>query len=415
MPNRRRQSHWALVIALTASHTAEAAEWVAEPSVILRGEYDDNIRLTNLPHDDVWSTILDPRLTLSRRSELWDLTANGRLRATDYTGEDSLDTSVDNFFDVVTKRHLERGSLDFSASLINDTTLRNEALDFDTGLTIFQIDRTRRNLRLAGEYMFTESNWIEASVAFTKQEYDEGQRYGLFDYDYLTPGLRIVHQYDPQTQVFGILSHSKVDYDRADELESTTDSLQVGASYDITETWKVSGSVGSRRTDTSSLVPTAVPRPGLEFLFPFIYDVAFVSRDAESTGMVYDASLTREFETGSLSLSGSQSVTPSSTGTDAEKTVFSLYGTYKMSDKLSAGLAASFYQSSTVGGVTTRADYDRYRIGPSLTWRLDEDLTLNTGYNYTRVKDGAIRTQTRDSNAVFMSIGYTWPRMAMSR
>lgn len=415
MLNHRCLFPWALVTALTGSLTAEAAEWLAEPSVTLRGEYDDNLRLTALPHDDVWSSILDPRLALRRRSELWDLSANGRLRATSYSGDDSLDNTVDNFLDIAVTRHLERGSVDLSAALINDTTLQNETLDFDTGLTIFQLDRTQRNLRLAGNYLFTETNWIEASVAYTELEYDQSERFGLYDYNYLIPGLRVVHQYDPQTQIFGILTHSKVDYDRADALESTTDSLQVGAAYDITETWKVSGSVGSRRTSTSSVVPTAVPLPGLEFLFPFIYDVVYVPSDAESTGLVYDASLTREFETGYLSLKGSQSVTPSSTGTNAESLSISLNGTRRFSATLSAELAVSYYQSSTVGGVTTRADYDRSRITPKLTWRLDKDLTLNTGYTYTRIQRELSNNDTADSNAVFISLGYTWPPMSTSR
>ncbi len=313
----RRWPLLALAAALTASLGVDAAEWVAEPSVNLREEYNDNIRLTSADHDSVWGTILDPRLKLSRRSDLWDVNASGRLRASRYTGQSELDT-IDNFFDVAAKRKLERGSLDASASQINDTTLQNEVLDFDTGLTVTQIDRTQRNLRLAGEFMFTEATWMEAPVDYDTLEYDGGTQYGLLDYTYLTPGLRVIHQLDPQTQVFGILNRSKVDYDTTTELESTTDSLQLGAAYDITETWKVSGSVGSRRTSTSSLVPTAVPRPGLEFLFPFIYDIAYVPRDSESTGLVYDASLTRKFETGSLSLSANRSVTPGSTGTDTE-------------------------------------------------------------------------------------------------
>lgn len=407
----------ALFAALAAGPTLEAAEWVAEPSINLRGEFDDNIRLTSARHDEVWGMTLDPRLMLSRRSELLDLSVMGRLRASQYPSEDSLNT-VDNFFDLAATRRLERGSVNASVSLINDTTLQDETLDFDTGLTINQIDRSERSLTLGGEYMFNEATWLEASVSMTTLDYDDGERYGYLDYDYLTPGLRIVHQFDPQTQVFGILSHAKVEYDGDTELESKTDSLQLGAAYDITETWKVSASVGSRRTRTSSLTPTLVaPIPGLEPFCGFFFEcqIVYVPTDSESTGLVYDATLTREFETGSLRLSASQSVTPSSTGTDTESTRVSLDGTHRFDAKLSAGLAVSYYQSSTVGDVTTNADNDRYRVAPSLTWRLDEDMALTTGYSYTRVKRGSAGDDNVDSNAVFISLGYTWPRMAMSR
>lgn len=401
-------------IPLAVAPTLHAAEWVAEPSVTLRGEYDDNIRLTSLDHDDVWGTIVDPSLKLSRRTELWDLNATGRVRAAWYSGDDDLDT-VDNFLDLAAERRFERGSLEASAGLANDTTLQNEYLDIDTGLVINQIDRSRRSARLAGQYMFTEATWVEASVDYSQVEYDDGLRYGLLDYDYLTPGLRIVHQLNPTTQVFGILSHARVDYDTASELESKTDSLQLGAAYDITEVWKVSGSIGTRRTETSSLVPNAVPRPGLEFLFPFIYDVVYETRDSETTGLVYDASLTREFETGSLKLSASRSIVPSSTGSDTETTRFDLNGTRRFSAQLWAQLAVSYYRSDTVGDIRTRADLDRYRIAPSLTWKLDRDLSLRAGYAYTHVKRDVAVDDTADSNMAFVSLGYSWPRLSMSR
>lgn len=397
-------------IPLAVAPGLQAAEWVAEPSVTLRGEYDDNIRLTTLDHDDVWGTILDPSLKLSRRTELWDLNANGRVRAAWYNGDDDLDT-VDNFFDLAAKRSFERGSLEASAGLVNDTTLQNEYLDIDTGLVVNQIDRSRRSARLAGQYMFTEATWVEASVDYSQVEYDDGLRFGLLDYDYLTPGLRVIHQLNPKTQVFGILSHARVDYDAASELESKTDSLQLGAAYDITEVWKVSGSVGTRRTSTSQLV-----RSNFRFIStpPYI-EWIYETRDSETTGLVYDASLTREFETGSLKLSASQSIVPSSTGSDTETTRLDLTGTHRFSAQLWAQLAVSYYQSDTVGDVTTRADQDRYRLAPSLTWRLDRDLSLRAGYAYTHVKRDVAIDDTADSNMAYISLGYSWPRLAVSR
>lgn len=397
-------------IPLAVAPTLHAAEWVAEPSVTLRGEYDDNIRLTSLDHDDVWGTIVDPSLKLSRRTELWDLNATGRVRAAWYSGDEDLDT-VDNFLDLAAERRFERGSLEASAGLANDTTLQNEYLDIDTGLVINQIDRSRRSARLAGQYMFTEATWVEASVDYSQVEYDDGLRFGLLDYDYLTPGLRIIHQLNPTTQVFGILSHARVDYDTASELESKTDSLQLGAAYDITEVWKVSGSVGTRRTSTSQLVPSDFRFISTPPYIEWIYE----TRDSETTGLVYDASLTREFETGSLKLSASQSIVPSSTGSDTETTRLDLTGTRRFSAQLWAQLAVSYYQSDTVGDVTTRADQDRYRIAPSLTWMLDRDLSLRAGYAYTHVKRDVAIDDTADSNMAYVSLGYSWPRLSMSR
>jgi len=47
---------------------------------------------------------------------------------------------------------------------------------------------------------------------------------------------------------------------------------------------------------------------------------------------------------------------------------------------------------------------------------LDEELALNTGYVYTRVDHNRLLDDyTVDSNAVYVSLGYSWPRISMSR
>ena len=103
MVNRTRLSLLALVTAFIVHPGADAAEWLAEPSISLRQEYNDNFRLSSTDPDSVWGTKLDPRLRLSRRSDLWDLHANGRILAAWYAGDDDLNT-VDNYVDLAAKR-----------------------------------------------------------------------------------------------------------------------------------------------------------------------------------------------------------------------------------------------------------------------------------------------------------------------
>lgn len=411
LPNRLSRGPLALMACLCLP--LQAAEWVAVPSIQLRGEYNDNIRLTNADHDGSWAATLDPSLRLARRTEIWDLDANARLRGTRYTGERQLDT-VDRFLDASLARRFERGSLDASAGYARDTTLQSELLDLDTGLVTNKVDRTGRNLRVSGRGMFTERTYLEGSLSWRDVAYGNNAGTNLLDYDYLTPSLRLSHQLDTKTQLFGILSHSRLEYDTASEYESRTDSLQIGASHAFTETWTLSGSVGSRRTRTSSQVQVAVPRPGFESLFPFIYDVVLEPRDSRSSGLVFNLDLNRELETGDISLSASRSVTPSSTGSETDTSSLNLEFGHRFSAQLSGRLAASYLQSETVGGTRTLADADRYRLSPSLSWRLDRDLVLKTGYYYTRVKRD-VTNRDANSHAVYVSLGYSWPRMAVSR
>lgn len=417
MPSNRPTFHLALMVALPVTffqQGVDAAEWVAEPSVMLREEYNDNYRLTSTDPDKVWKTSLDPRLKLSRRTEVWDVNATGRIRADYFSGEDGLDT-VDNFLDIGAKRTLQRGSFGAALRQANDTTLQNEILDIDTGITVQQIDRTQRSASVTGQYMLLETTAIEGSVGFSTVDYDEGEQFGLLDYDYFTPTLRVIRHLDQKTQVFGVLSHSRVRYDNASDLESKTDSLQLGATYEITETWKVNGSVGSRRTRSSETLPIAVERPGFEILYPDVYDIEFVPRDSESSGLVYNASIDRKFETGRVTVSAMSAVTPSAIGTDTESTQIDLRGIRDFTAQLSAALAVNYYRSEAVGGAVSRANTDRFRVSPSVNWRLDRDLILSAGYVFTRVERGTTSTGDADSNAVYVSLGYAWPRIAVSR
>jgi len=193
----------------------------------------------------------------------------------------------------------------------------------------------------------------------------------LNDFDTLTPGLSLVHQFNQQTQVFGTLSHSETQYDDLTDTESKTDNLQLGVVYDITETWQARASAGRQRSNTNQRISTAIPRPGFEFLFPFVYDIVDVTRDYESTGTIYDARITRKFETGSLGLSASQSAEPSSSGVVEERTRINLNGDYRFSTKLSARLVASYGKSSTLAAGAIRRARNQMRtaigIAPSLT------------------------------------------------
>lgn len=414
MAPHRRHAFTLLILLACSSPPAFTAEWSITPSVNLRQEYNDNIRLTHRPHDSVWGTKLTPRLELRRATEIWDVSANGRVRSAWYHGQDGLDTT-DSFLDGAIKRRFERGSWDIRASLANDTTLQDETVDLDTGLTTAQIDRTQKSIALSSQYMFNEISWLQASLEYRQVTYDDGERYGLLDYDYAMPSLQIVHQLTPKAQIYSTLVYSKVDYDVSSALESETSSLSIGTKYNINKLWTVNGSIGARRTDTSQFVLDAVPRPGFEALYPLIFDVVSLPRDSSTTGVVYDASLSRKLETSTLTLSASQSINPSSTGTDTESTSATLSGNHQFTAKLSGYLAVNFLRSTTVGDIDTRNDYTRMRISPSLSWRIDRGFILDTGYTYTRIKRETSNNTETDSNVAYISINYVWPKIATSR
>src|SRR5258707_11153005 len=72
---------------------SQAAEWSMEPSVDLRGEYDDNVNFTSRPHPSVWAIKFSPDVKFSGATEALDVTGRIRVNVNRYFGENGLDTT----------------------------------------------------------------------------------------------------------------------------------------------------------------------------------------------------------------------------------------------------------------------------------------------------------------------------------
>jgi hypothetical protein len=60
---------------------ARAAEWSAEPSVIMRGDYNSNLTLTSAPHSEVWGERVSPGVKFQGSTENLEVSGNA---AADY-------------------------------------------------------------------------------------------------------------------------------------------------------------------------------------------------------------------------------------------------------------------------------------------------------------------------------------------
>ncbi len=89
---------WAALSALAAGQ-AQGAEYYLDPSVRLKGEYNDNIRLTPQPHGDVFGFTLSPELHGGVRQERWAMEASYRLDAARYSNKDEAEDRNNQFVD----------------------------------------------------------------------------------------------------------------------------------------------------------------------------------------------------------------------------------------------------------------------------------------------------------------------------
>ena len=395
------------------SLTAQSAEWSIEPSVSVREEYNDNIRLTTLPHKSVWGTSLTPAVNFSSKTEISEITGGARLNFNRYSGEPNLDSS-DQIFSLLSKYKTERNTFGLNGSYVRDTTLASELIS--TG--VVQARKQRGNLTLNPSWttFASERTWFTLDYQLSRVKYDDGAAAGLIDYNNQTASVSAVHRLSEQDQLSGTIYYSKYETSPAN-FKSNTTGLRLGITHDFSETFNGALSLGARST-LSKVQQNALVCPAPVILCQFglvAFQVVPFTTETRSHGYTLNASLNKQFETTTLSGQISREANPSANGAlvQADRIAFSVAN--KFSPTLTGSVDASIYRSRYIGNIITSSDSRYYTVGPRLSWRMSEWWSLDTGYTHSRQEYDNASTAAATANSAYVLVRYDWPKLAVSR
>lgn len=409
-----------ILLALAAS-PLPAAEWAFEPGVEGRYRYDDNLRLQEVEQVETNEFALRTWADFSRRTARSEITG-----ALEYTGrrfdEDGLDSddgrvAIESFYNFSPR---QRASLDLD--LIKDTTL--DTLLDQTGIVFDRIERTSTTLSPGWLYSFDEKTQLNATVNLTDVSFDDTGNTGLGDYRNYSFNLSATRNFTPQTQLILALGGSRFDRDD-DSIESDNLQLTLGFAHQYSERINFGGSVGARQTETTIERGALVCPPGTTLFAPPLLPCADnagnisnfittnVSNEDSSTGLVGNLNARYDLERGSLSLNANRSVTANafSGNTITDSLVATLE--HRFSARLRGDMRVQWTQSEDSSDASLRLDRTLIRVSPGLSWDLSRDLRLRAGYRYTQ--QSRENRDDVDSNAVTLSLAYSWPKMAVSR
>ncbi|RMG30465.1 MAG: hypothetical protein D6721_03715 [Gammaproteobacteria bacterium] len=364
-----------------------------------RATHSTNLFMTTRPHDAVNELLLAPELTAGAHEAIWDATVHGRVELSRFPAESGLDSN-DRFLDLLLERRLERGKLHLEGGLTRDTTNRVESFDLDTGLVTRKIDRHLRRWTAQGEYALTERWLARAELGYQAAHYPEGAAVGLTDYTWIQPSLSLFYRWNARWQLFGSLAHSRLHFDNRANLVSKTDSLQLGALYQLSERDTLQFSIGRRNTDAEFDV--------------FFFGIPVGRLTQSDKGLVYNGQYTRKYEAGTLEVNLSRSTTPSSLGVDTDTTSVDITAKRAFSPRLHGELRISAFDSKTIGNNTSSADYTRWQLAPAVFWNLTERLALQARYTYRRVKRD-IAHATAHGNVFTVGLVYRWDPITSAR
>jgi len=415
----------AMFITLIIPISVSAAEWSAEPSISLRTGYNDNIRLTAVPHDSVWETDLSPAVKFGVAKENQGLTGDAGFAIRRFTGGSGADSgSVLNREDY----HLLsnafhktlRGSIKVNLDYIQDSTQDSE-LD-ETGNSVKDL-ATRDKLTLGPSWsrLLTELTRLDLTYQYSNVEYSDDPGANLVDYKYNVTSASLLHQFTPRIQ--GTLAAGYSNYKPDTDFDSSTVTLQVGLTTNISETLLASVLAGQRQTTSDSSIGTgfcigAIPGatfPSCTGGIPVPTGTAKTQVDTSSP--VYSASITRTLETGSLSAALSRTSSPGANGELLDRTRLVLSGVYKLTETFRSSLRIEYTENETIvnraGFTPDQGKETFFRVTPRASWHWRREWELAGEYQYASNED--VNTNKATRNALYVTLTY-WPaRMAISR
>lgn len=438
---------WLCLLVALLPCISTAAEYALVPAIDIETLYNDNLRLTNPKSDAVTGIIVSPRFNFTARMPTWQWEAKTELRDKQYRGIEGLDTT-DQTINLSSLHQTERYTLQFRGGRLKESLLTSEFIDADTGLIKTQTDRTSDIAGVTWTWSATEQDQVKLDYRYTDAVYDHISGTGLYDYSQHGPSLTLSHSPSKRTQFFLQASNSIYSVPELDAsllgkswgelfyggvyiindtphdvgLESSTNNLQVGASYMISETISGNIGVGTYRTSSDTLIETCT-NVGPPYTFPpapipiragFCNAVSTDTRTTTNHGQLYNASLTKKTETVQLTVSASRSIEPSGSATQVENETFSLSAQWYKTERLAFSISGANIDVRALESSQAYLDRRYYAISPHIQWRSSSNSMLSLSYSYRHLAytGAANAIISQQVSAVF---NYAWDKMSISR
>ncbi len=402
---------------LLVSQVTSAAEWSAEPSVLVGREYNDNLRLTLQPHNAVNSISISPKIDLSVRKEIWQLDGAAELIRKRYSGDNSLDRD-DRNFNIASSYQTERSMWRLSGYQTKASVLTDQLNNVNTGLVQVQSVQNAHSINPSWIWSMTELTQLQLGYQVTDVNYVNGSSLALYDYRSQNTTARLTRQFS--SQISGLLDAS-YSYFRvpATGVESRSNNVQAGVTGTFSETLSGFLMGGLRRTVT--IIPGGAPiysRRYLSFgslIIPVIVQTGVTAtRRDERTSSVYSANLDKTFENMRLGIVLSRALEPSGSGGQVRTDSLNLNLERPLSEKLKAYFSVGIYGVSEDTGNVTEVDRRVYQAQPRMRWQWTPELNIDATYNYIHLKR-ASEDRAVSARSAYLALSHQWPKMSISR
>lgn len=383
-------------LAIAFAGNGWSAEWSFEPSFSARGEYNDNLTLSALPHDAVWGAWLTPDLKVKGATETMDIKTGAAADFVSYRG--GKDTNFTNLnFPLLARYHSEQDALMLDTSFVRDNTLIGELQQ--TGVVVSFTQRNRLVVAPSWTHALTEKLAFQGGYQFNDVTYEDGVQFNLFNYTLHAGNAGLSYNLTERDTLLGMGHYVDFTVPQA-QLHSTYYGFHLTLTHAFSESFTASASGGFRTisSESSTVTPPAT--------------------DRTSVGL-FSASVEKKFERGLLRLEGAREINPSGLGLLLQTDRASLRAERDVTERLTAAFYGSIYWTQSVAtrdNTRTFPDNRYFRIEPRLSYRVTERWTVSGSYSYS-YRDIAVPgdLQRASANATYLMVTYHPLKLSVSR
>jgi hypothetical protein len=371
----RRTGVFLAVVLFMAGGDGRAAEWGSVTTVGSSAEYNTNPRMTSQKTNPATGLVASLALDIGRRTESSSLDLTSRVLASRYSSDQSLD-SDDVYLNADYALNTERSLYAMNANYSYAGALAGEYVA--SGFADVNVPSEVYGLRGSARHNLSERMQLFGSLGYQDVSFENGLRYGLVDYQFLTGLAYAQRSLSERTSVNLIARLAQQNAPQTDS-ESRSVSLGLGLDRQWTERWGSSLAIG----------PTS--------------SVANGRSNGISTS--YRATLAGKWPRSNLDARAERLLSPiEGRGTLQVRDSVSASVRHELMERLVANAYASVDHYSNPGraGNRVRGNLTYASAAGALDWQPAADWTVTLSYRYLRQDEEAVATGSQ------LAVGVTW-------
>jgi hypothetical protein len=371
---------------------APAAEWSAEPSLGVKGEYNSNLTLSRIP-GEVWGHWVSPSVRFAGSTERLEVSGRAAGDFITYYGDQN--RSLTNaFFPIVARYSAERDTFTLDGSFIRDNTLRTELQQ--TGVVLGFTQRNLLSMSPSWTRMITEKLSFQLGYQYTSATYDNGRSLGLFDYGVNGGSLGLSYKVTERDDVQLTGSYTKLDVTDAG-LKSGNKGFSLSVTHSLSETTTVKAFGGPRFLDQTQTIGS-------------------LSLSDHQLIWTFGGSIRTKWEDAWISLDGGQEVNVSGLGVLLKTSRLGATVSKDLTETLTVSCAGQVFQIQAlpVHGGAQIAETQLISATPALTWKMNQWWALEASYAYVDRRVD-VTNEAFHGNSAFLKLTYNMPKLSISR